>query len=348
VWALAVACSDPVSPNARVENIEKLAADGVTFAYGSNAAFAPTVRLTDAKGNPVRGATVRFEPPTNGFRQGPVVTVTSDGNGIAVGPAWTPRYVGANELWATVDDRLVTFTAIGRCIPARTLVAGEHVAGTLDAADCTERSAIYDFSFNVFHDRFALVLPSQQSVKVAWTFAPDATGGAVLLYDARHALIGWEVDGPRLWAILPAGHYELDASSSESVSDVYTLNVERADTDVGCNLPFLLRGVQFSRELGPLDCTRTEEVTGYRDSYVLVLLRGEATTVHLASADFEARLEIWRDVNDGRETERTVAVSEAGAPARIVHACAEDRCHVRIVATSRESVRTGGYTLTVE
>ena len=90
------------------------AGDGQTAVAGSAVATAPSVRATDASGNPVSGVSVAFAVATGG---GSVAgaTATTDASGIAAAGSWTlGTAAGANTLTASATGlAAVTFGATG-------------------------------------------------------------------------------------------------------------------------------------------------------------------------------------------------------------------------------------------
>lgn len=100
------------------------AGDNVTAVINSTTSPAPSVRVTDAAGNPVSGATVTFTAdggrgsttPANG-------QVQSGANGIATLGAWTMSgTAGAHTLTATLNSLTVTFHATASTAAPSTIV----------------------------------------------------------------------------------------------------------------------------------------------------------------------------------------------------------------------------------
>ncbi|MEW5930387.1 MAG: Ig-like domain-containing protein [Gemmatimonadota bacterium] len=100
--------------SAAPSSIVVVAGDGQTAVAGSAVATPPSVRVTDARGNPVVDATVTFAVATGG---GTVTGATpkTDGNGIATVGSWTlGTTAGPNSLTATLEGGLsATVNATG-------------------------------------------------------------------------------------------------------------------------------------------------------------------------------------------------------------------------------------------
>ncbi len=93
--------------------IAKVAGDSQSVVAGTAVATIPTVKVTDANGNPVAGALVSF---TIGSGGGTVVgsPVNSAADGTAKPTSWTlGKTAGANSLVATSGTFTATFTATG-------------------------------------------------------------------------------------------------------------------------------------------------------------------------------------------------------------------------------------------
>ena len=106
------------------------ASNAQTAAAGSAVAVAPSVKVTDSRGNPVSGVAVAFAVASGGGSiTGP--NATTDASGIAAVGSWTLGPVaGANSLTATsgsLGGSPVTFTATGTAgsAGALTIVAGD-------------------------------------------------------------------------------------------------------------------------------------------------------------------------------------------------------------------------------
>lgn len=94
--------SSPISLTAGgATDLAKAAGDGQTAVVGAPVATNPSVRVTDAAGNPVANVTVSFAV-TSGGGSIANASATTDGQGVASGGAWTlGPLVGGNSLTAT-------------------------------------------------------------------------------------------------------------------------------------------------------------------------------------------------------------------------------------------------------
>ena len=110
---------------------------------GTNVAIAPSVKVTDANGNVVSGATVTFAVASGG---GSVTGASSTTNatGIATVGSWIlGSSAGANTLTATlsgVSGQSVTFTAMGTALSALVV----NVSGTLERSQTVTVSVVQD------------------------------------------------------------------------------------------------------------------------------------------------------------------------------------------------------------
>lgn len=109
---------------------------------GSAIAGGLVVKVTDAAGRPVEGASVAFAVTAGNGTTNPRIAVT-DANGQAT-TAWTiGTIVGANEVTASVDgvSTLVTFMATGNAGPVATISLSTQNARLLVNADTTRVTA---------------------------------------------------------------------------------------------------------------------------------------------------------------------------------------------------------------
>jgi len=141
-------------------------------AAGTAPAILPKVRVTDASGNPVPGASVTFEVAQGGGAVSGGVAVTA-ADGTASPAAWTlGPVVGPNSLTAYLTAEpgtAFTFTATGIVGPAAELqvVEGNNQTTTIGTPVPTPPGV-------KVVDAFGNPVPG-----VAVTFAPDATSGSV-------------------------------------------------------------------------------------------------------------------------------------------------------------------------
>lgn len=92
-----------------------------TAVVGTNVPIAPSVKVTDATGNPVAGAVVTFSATVGGGLVNPG-QVTTGADGVATVASWRlGTVVGANTLVATIGTLTATFTATASGGAAATL-----------------------------------------------------------------------------------------------------------------------------------------------------------------------------------------------------------------------------------
>ncbi|HEX6130953.1 MAG TPA: hypothetical protein VF044_04430, partial [Actinomycetota bacterium] len=201
---IALAAGDPAS-------IAIVAGDRQVATVATPVAVAPAVRVTDASGNPVQGASVSFDVTYgSGLVSGP--TVQSDADGTAAVGGWQlGTTAGANALSATVAGiDAASITAVGTAGAAVALVrqAGDaqvQVAGQrVDVAPTVEVRDGYGNPVDGLTVRFRTsVVASLRDTLVV----TDASG--------RAAAPSWHV-GPR------AGTYELTASAEGLAPATFT------------------------------------------------------------------------------------------------------------------------------
>lgn len=117
-------------------NLVKQAGDAQSATVATAVSVDPTVRLTDAQGNPVEGASVVFSVASGG---GSVTggSQLTDADGVATVGSWTlGTTAGANALTATAGSLVVTFTATG--VPGAPVnivkLAGDNQEATVGTA----------------------------------------------------------------------------------------------------------------------------------------------------------------------------------------------------------------------
>jgi hypothetical protein len=348
---VAVACSDPVSPDASVAAIEIVSGNAVTFDYGSTVSIVPTVRVLDAVGNPVRGARVVFDALQNSEVAGAgETTARSDANGIASAPGWKPRYVGSNTLEARAGTTTVTFEARGRCAPTATVTLGQEVSSSVTESSCRYYDDCLMFCSDAWHQRFVFAVATQQGVRLRGSAAEPGNPGFVTVFDSRQQAIAYGIFDAAFSAIIPAGTYEIEVLSSV-VPLSYVLDVQTTQESLGCGPVYLDRGVTTAQHLDEADCRAEVGVSRFVDEFILLLERGEGATVHMSSAQFGSRLEAHAlsfIVIDGEIFPPPMVAIGSGDVRVVIPACELDACSFSIRASTSESLKTGGYTLTVE
>jgi hypothetical protein len=229
------------------------------------------------------------------------------------------------------------------------------VSGSLGGTDCqfsTEGCTLFCTAY--YHDRFAFVMPAAGAIQL--DIASSETGAVTAyLLDATSSVVAfaqaatfssWDV----FWAILPPGNYELEIREMFGES-TYTFSTRVSGSDLGCNIPFVARGVTTTQSLSSIDCVRDDNGSRYIDRFMIQLSAHQTATVAMSSTQFDTRLEVERleGYPGGGEATRIASNEGQGVPAQIVQTCeSELPCLFRIVATSRLASGSGSYVLTVQ
>lgn len=193
------------------------AGNGQSSPLGTNVPIRPAVKLSDALGNGVAGATVTFAVTAGG---GSITggTVTTNSAGIAsVGNWMMGSAVGPNMLRATVTGfPPVDFTASAILDPctgagAPPIVLGQTINGTLATTDCTANESTH-------YDLYRLDIAAATTVIIGMTASFDAylklfnaTTGILL---AEHDdIVNGVIQDARIVLALPIGSYFIRARS---------------------------------------------------------------------------------------------------------------------------------------
>ena len=209
------------------------AGNGQSSPVGTNVPVRPAVKLSDALGNGVAGATVSFAVTGGG---GSVTggTVTTNTIGVAsVGNWMMGGAVGPNTLRATVTGfPPVDFTATAILDPctvagAPQIVLGQTVNGILGSTDCTVNDTTH-------YDLYRLDVASAMTVIVGMTASFDAylkvlnasTGVLLAFHDD---IVPGVIQDARIVIALPVGSYLIRARSFDPGQfGTYALSVTQA------------------------------------------------------------------------------------------------------------------------
>jgi surface protein len=105
----------------RESDIAVVGGDGQSATAGSAVGTAPSVRVTDANGDPVAGVSVTFAVASGGGTVDPTTAVITGADGVAAVTSWTlGATAGSNTLTATATGLTgspLTFTATGTAAP---------------------------------------------------------------------------------------------------------------------------------------------------------------------------------------------------------------------------------------
>lgn len=163
-------CREATDPESGIPaSAVAIAGDAQIVAAGSAVSTAPSVKVTDSRGNPVRGITITFSVASGG---GSVTgaTATTDASGIATVGGWTlGTTAGSNTLTASVGSLNVTFTA--------TAVAG--AATSLAPVVAATQSATVNTGVGVAPSVVLKDAHGNPVPNIAVTFAVGTSGGTL-------------------------------------------------------------------------------------------------------------------------------------------------------------------------
>ena len=323
--------------------VTKTAGDGQAVRAGTALPVAPTVRVTDEHGNPVRTA-VHFTV-TSGSVSNP--TVLTDGNGVASAGTWTLGSApGEQRLTATAGgvSAVFTATAIDPCTLSDPLAFESTISTRLDPGDCVlPNGRLADF--------YTINVPSTAN-GVSFTAGSVSFGPETYVYDASGKLIADTDPSTRasatsapVFILAPAGTYRAGASQFEANGARYTFGVYpmSATSVSNCFTAWVVPGGSGTQTLQAEDCA----LPGgrYADEYRIRLDAGQSITVLQSSGVIDAFLELVRE-SDGvvvAQNDNTTGSSNA----RIAFTAPAAGTY-RIRASSASAGQTGAYTLTVQ
>ncbi|HEX3868261.1 MAG TPA: Ig-like domain-containing protein, partial [Gemmatimonadaceae bacterium] len=130
-----------IASAAAASNIAKLAGDQQTALVATSVPILPSVKVTDAFGNPVAGALVTFTVNSGGgLANGAAVNTGADG--VATLAGWRlGNAAGANTLTAATGALAVTFTATGVAGSAASLTLTPSTIPSLTTGQTVQLSA---------------------------------------------------------------------------------------------------------------------------------------------------------------------------------------------------------------
>lgn len=265
-----------------------VAGNGQSARGGRAVAVAPSVRVTDAHGNRVAGATVTFAVASG---QGAVTgaTATTDSAGLAAAGGWTLGAPGANTLRASVGSlpaATFTATAIDPCtLPESYTLGSGPVAGVLETWDCRDANRPTDLF------RFTLANTDGLSIQMRG----GSGGGALLLNDSQGRRVVTQGYGDQLWVIAPAGTYTLGATREgwNAATPPYDYTVAAATTEPGgraCdNVPWIVPGVTFTLAIEDNDYCYAGSAppSDFYHTFRLGLTAGQQVTIEMTSTELD-------------------------------------------------------------
>jgi hypothetical protein len=326
--------------------------DNQTADPGATVTVAPSVKVVDAAGIPVPGATVIF---SIGDGAGTITgaTQTTNAAGVATVGSWK---LGAgpgatNTLLVSVEDLDDTFTATATgtdpCTLASVYTFGTTATGTLSTADCLADNAFYTDFFQTSVTPTGAYLFGQSSTVV---------DPYLILFAPNGFAIGWNDDDfytastdSRLKALVPAGTYFV-AASSAFTKEVGAYSITSSATSASidnCEDVFIARGMSVPQALTTTDCLNSGF---YSDDISIFLVAGQSVTITMTSPTFDTYLELYAFTNtstgvtlaafnDNKDATTTDAQLTFSAPTTDFYL---------IAPTTKASGVLGAYTLAVQ
>lgn len=314
-----------------------------------------SVRVVDAFGNPISGATVTFTVTSGGgtIAGSPAV---SNSLGIATSGSWRlgPE-VSAQTVRAQSGSAQVTFTARGGdpCDSRFPLTVGATVNGRLTTDDCVIVGA--------YADLYSLPTVAEEGLRI-FLSSPSfdallkvATAGGVPV--ATNNRGGSANTNASIKLIAAAGTNTIIATSGPAAqTGPYSLSViTTSPLAVDCQDVFIQRGVTTQQSLATTDCRTFAEFLD--DQFFVYIAAGTQITITQRSADFDTYLVLFEPATSG--VNAPVATFNDNAPAacppnqqtpctnsQIVFVAPVDGYYV-ISASSRFADEVGSYSLTV-
>jgi hypothetical protein len=311
-----------------------------TASAGATLPVDPSVKVTDAHGNPVDDVAVTFAVSSGGGSITGANRTTNDA-GIAVVGSWTLGvFAGTNTLTATVvglPPATFTATATSSCTVTGTAL-GSTINSALTSSDCTLGSG-------EFVKFYTFTIASQRGVQIRESSNEFDTYLLLLTSDgqlvAENDDIGFPVTNSEINAILAPGTYIVAATSFASgETGAFTLSLqERAESVTGCSEMGISRNVTTAQTLAASDCP------GYLDLFAVYLEAGQTVTVGMSSGAFDAYLYLADE--DGFVLEENDD-KPSGGPNAAITFTATEAAYYFILAASATAEVTGAYTLTVD
>jgi hypothetical protein len=319
--------------------VTRTAGDGQSIRAGSALPVAPTVRVTDAYGNPVR--TVVTFAVTTGSIANPSASTGTDG--VASAGTWTLGSTpGQQTLTATAGSASAVFTAtaIDPCTLSDPHTFGSSLSARLDPGDCVlPGGRLADF--------YTVDVPAADGVVFnvsSASFLPEA-----FLYDASGKLIAdsnpsHASNNGLIHAFLPADSYRLGATRYEASSGGrYAFNTYTYQNVTNCSPASVVPGVSTTQALENIDCQPADGRKG--DEYRIRLAAGQSITVSQSSGAVDAYLQITREPDGVLVAENDNTPGSTNA--QIVFT-AQTAGTYRIRATSALPAKLGAYTISVQ
>jgi hypothetical protein len=327
----------------------KSAGDNQSGTPGAPVAIAPSVRVTDANGNPKSDVVVTFAVASGG---GSVTggTATSNSAGVATVGSWTLGPMGGiNTLTASAPGvPTVTFTAIAPvplCAERTVHTLGTTTSGALATTDCQlpDGSFIDFFSITLGQANAYLFRQTASFDTYLFLAAPD---GSVIAEDDDESASS---TNSVIKALLPSGSYLLGANSYDAgVTGDYSISSSTTSTAItGCDSVFVVKNVSTTQNVEAGDCLMTTPPAApiYGDGYFIFLRAGQSMTVTMTSTQVDSFLEL-RDF-DGNRVATNDNKDATTNDAQLVYT-ATTSTYYRIFARTAVASQVGAYTLTIQ
>ena len=324
--------------------------DNQVVIMGSPVPLPPSVRVTDANGNPKSGVSITFAVASGGGSITGAAAVTNSGGVAAVG-SWTlGNSIGANSLSATATGITpVTFTAFAisaACGVRSTHTFGTSSSGTLSSGDC-------QLPDGTFVDFYTTSLPQAG----AYFFRESASFDTYLLLSTPDGTTIAENDdeldtgtNSGIKALLPAGNYLLGPGTfAPDVTGGYTLTSATAPTDVAnCEHVFVARGISTNQNIAATDCNLAGlgGTPIYSDGYLIFVSAGTSITVTMSSTIVDSFLQLVT-TREGTLITQNDNIDSSTKTARITFTATESNYYA-IFARTVPTTAQGPYTLTIQ
>lgn len=272
---------------------------GQSAPLGRAVATPPAVKVADAHGNPLAGATVTFSLTAD---QGSITgaKALTDSAGIAAVGSWTLGMTpGAKTLAAALEGvsepLTITAAAVEPCAWMETYTIGSNAVGELDALDCA-------FGADRRIDHYRLTTDKQVSLTISMT-SEEFTPIIRVLSTDELVLVSQFGDSPGFTrALLAPGSYIIAVHSLEhGVTGAYQLNASTATHDVdqcaGAANVFATPGTTTKGSLTAGNCPdEVGDPTWRWDRYIVMLEAGKSYTATMR-ANGPATLSRWGPAN---------------------------------------------------
>jgi hypothetical protein len=276
-----VASIVPAAPS----RISKIAGDHQVALVQELLPINPSVRVTDAYGNPISGVQVKFGVTKGGGSVNPAVAVTDD-NGIVSASSWTLG--GEGEQILALDAGIIAqsfhATAVAAaiaCSQKTELVPASLLAWQLTPENCSVNGKYFTIFYFTTATMSSWVFDMQSAAFDTNLELRDANSATIASSDSFNA-----TNNSRIRAVIRPGTYQLVAAADRvGATGSFSLNItETAPVPSGCDALFVSRGDSTSSEVRPVTCNGVP--LGNVDLYRMHLPAGERVQVHLRDLSY--------------------------------------------------------------